>query len=81
MVEVALLASGAFALGLGVVDLVAGEWAAQPAGRLLFAWIAGWWWVRAGGQLVVGRRSIDWTFAGLFTMLGAVSVATAFGAV
>lgn len=68
-------------ISIGFLDLLAGGWAAQPAGRLLFAWIAGWWWVRAGGQLVVGRRSIDWAFAGLFTMLGAVSVATAFGAV
>jgi hypothetical protein len=68
-------------ISIGLVDLVAGEWAAQPAGRLLFAWIAGWWWLRAGGQLVVGHRSIDWAFAGLFTILGAVSVGTVFGVV
>jgi hypothetical protein len=54
VVEVALLASGVFSLGLGVVHLLIPR---------------------------VGRRSIDWAFAGLFTILGAVSVGTVFGVV
>jgi hypothetical protein len=67
-------------ISIGLLDLLAGRWATEPAGRVLFAWIAGWWGIRAGGQFIVGRRSVDWLFAGLFAVLGIVSLAAAFGA-
>ncbi len=53
-------------LTLGVADLLAALWLDTGAGRLLAAWAAGWWVIRAGSQLAFGRRRGDWMFVGIF---------------
>lgn len=65
---------------IGVLDLA---WAAGhqavPIG-IGASWIAGWWALRAGGQVVVGRRPGDVAVAALFVALAIVHVALATGA-
>jgi hypothetical protein len=46
-------------ISIGVFDLFAVRWLGTPAGRLLALWIAGWWAIRAGSQLYLGRRRGD----------------------
>lgn len=59
-------------VGIGLVDLFASQWLGSPHGRILALWIAGWWFLRAAGQLYLGRRRGDWWILGGFTVLGIV---------
>src|SRR5690554_2339901 len=43
-------------VSIGIVDLIAYQWLGTVAGRWLALWIAGWWFLRAGSQLYLGRR-------------------------
>jgi hypothetical protein len=58
-------------VSIGLLDLawVAGSRVVPVA--LGGAWIAGWWAIRAGGQMVVGRRVWDLALAGGFIALAA----------
>jgi len=61
-------------VSIGLLDLA---WVAGWRGIPLIlggAWIAIWWLVRAGSQLTIGRRRLDWAFAGWFGVLGLVHV-------
>jgi hypothetical protein len=62
-------------LSVGLVDLAwAVGWRGLPvAGGAL--WIAGWWAIRSGSQLVVGRRTVDIAFVALFGALAVLHVA------
>ncbi len=56
-------------LTVGLVDL---GWAAGWRGLPVVGgalWIAGWWAIRSGSQLVVGRRGVDLAFAAWFAAL------------
>ena len=66
-------------LSIGVVDLAwASGWRGLPfAGAAL--WIAGWWAIRAGSQLVVGRRASDLAFAAWFAALAVLHLALGLG--
>jgi hypothetical protein len=67
-------------VSIGLLDLA---WVAGWRGIPLVlggAWIAIWWLVRAGSQLTIGRRRLDWVFAGWFGVLALVHVAIAVSA-
>lgn len=57
-------------VSIGLVDLLAGHWLLSPAGRPFTFWIAGWWFLRAGSQLYLGRRRGDWLILAGFGALG-----------
>jgi hypothetical protein len=66
-------------VSIGVVDL---SWVAGWRGMPLVAgawWIAGWWAIRGGRQLVVGRRTVDLVFVTWFAILAALHVAVGLG--
>jgi hypothetical protein len=64
-------------VSIGLLDLAwVGGWTVVPLAIGAW-WIAGWWAIRAGSQLVIGRRRIDWLFAGWFAALAVVHVALA----
>ena len=63
-------------VSIGLVNLY---WAitgnvSQP----LALWIAGWWFLRAGSQLYLGRRWGDWLILAGFAALGVIHVMAAF---
>jgi hypothetical protein len=58
----------------GVLDLAAGLWLGQPLGWVVALWIAGWWFLRAGSQLYLGRRRGDWLIVAGFAALGLLHV-------
>jgi hypothetical protein len=60
---------------VGVVDLLAYRWLGTEVGRWLLFWIAGWWFLRAGSQLYMGRRRGDWWILAGFAWLGLVHLA------
>jgi hypothetical protein len=67
-------------VSIGLLDLA---WVAGWRGIPLVlggAWIAIWWLVRAGSQLTIGRRRLDWAFAGWFGVLALVHVVIAVSA-
>jgi hypothetical protein len=67
-------------VSIGLLDLA---WVAGWRGIPLVlggAWIAIWWLVRAGSQLTIGRRRLDWAFAGWFAVLALVHIVTAVSA-
>jgi hypothetical protein len=64
---------------LGMADLTASVWVATDAGHLLALWASGWWAIRAGSQLIVGRRIGDFAVAGWFGILAAVHAVAALG--
>jgi hypothetical protein len=66
-------------VSIGLVDLLwAAGWRGLPlAGAAL--WIAGWWAIRAGSQLVVGRRPSDLAFTAWFGALAALHLAIGSG--
>lgn len=50
---------------IGLVDLLAADWLrATPAGHVAALAIAGFWLLRAGTQLTLGRRPGDWIILG-----------------
>jgi hypothetical protein len=59
-------------VSIGVVDLLAYRWLGSEVGRWLLLWIAGWWFLRAGSQLYMGRRRGDWWILTGFACLGIV---------
>ena len=63
-------------ISIGVVDLA---WAAGmnvvPI-RPVAVWIAGWWALRAAGQLAIGRRPGDWVVVAWLFVLAAVHAAS-----
>jgi hypothetical protein len=61
-------------VSIGVVDLVAFLWLGTTVGTILGLWIAGWWFIRAGSQLYLGRRKGDWRVLVGFAWLGVVHV-------
>ena len=57
-------------VSIGAVDLLAADWLTGGAvGRWVALWIAGFWLIRAFGQLYFGRRSGDWAILGWFAAL------------
>ncbi len=55
-------------VSIGLLNLY---WAITGAvDRSLAAWIAGWWFIRAGSQLYLGRRRGDWWILLGFAALG-----------
>lgn len=62
-------------LSIGLVDVFAADWLRSPAGRIVALWIAGWWVVRAGSQLWLGRRWGDWLLIAWFLALAALHLA------
>lgn len=53
-------------------------WAITGAlNRPLAAWIVGWWLLRAGSQLYLGRRRGDWLILAYFATLGIVQAVIA----
>jgi hypothetical protein len=65
-------------LSIGVADVLAARWITTPHGRLLAAWIAGFYAVRAASQRYLGRRRGDWLVMAAFAALGALHLVTAF---
>ena len=66
-------------LSIGLVDLA---WTTGWRGLPLIGgalWIAGWWAVRSGSQVVVGRRAVDLAFVAWFAMLALVHLAVGLG--
>ncbi|MBI3764591.1 MAG: hypothetical protein HY260_22350, partial [Chloroflexi bacterium] len=50
-------------------------WLGTPPSKLLAAWIAGWWFLRAASQLYLGKRRGDWLILIGFAALGLTHVA------
>ena len=59
-------------VSIGVAGLLSAAWLGTPAGRLLAAWVAGWWALRAVMQLGMGRRAIDGFLVAGFGALAAL---------
>lgn len=62
---------------IGAVDLTWVFDPGTPSSGLAAMWIAGWWMIRGGGQLLVGRRVIDGVLMAAFTGLAVIHVAVA----
>ena len=60
-------------VSIGIAGLLSAAWLGTPAGRLLAAWVAGWWALRAVMQFPMGRRGID-----LFLVAGFAALAVLF---
>jgi hypothetical protein len=83
LVGVAWIMSNAASYALVTIGLADLAWAAgvdvlpiRPA----VVWIAGWWLIRAGGQLAIGRRTIDSLLIVWFGVLAATHLALAVAA-
>ena len=63
---------------VGVFDLFASRWLGTFPGSVAALRVAGFWFVRAGTQLYVGRRRGDWFVMGLFSYLATLHVLAAF---
>lgn len=61
-------------VSVGLLDMFAGRWLLSPAGQAFAFWIAGWWFLRAGSQLYLGRRRGDWLILTGFGGLGVLHV-------
>lgn len=57
-------------VSIGLADMLAGRWLLSRAGMPFAYWIAGWWFLRAGSQLYLGRRRGDWLILAGFAALG-----------
>ena len=64
-------------ISVGIVDLLAFRWLGTEIGWWLALWIAGWWFLRAGSQLYMGRRRGDWWILVGFAWLGIVHLGVA----
>jgi hypothetical protein len=65
---------------IGLVDLLAVDWLrGTPVGHLAALAIAGFWLLRAGTQLTLGRRSGDWLILAWFAALGLLHLFLAIG--
>ena len=65
-------------VSVGVADLLAVRWLGTSVGLGLSLWIAGWWFLRAGSQLYLGRRRGDWLILAGFALLGLIHTGAAF---
>jgi hypothetical protein len=65
-------------ISIGLVDLLSYIWLESTVAVFLCLWIAGWWFIRAGSQLYLGRRPGDWRILAGFTLLAVVHVWAAF---
>jgi hypothetical protein len=64
-------------VSIGALDLY---WAFTGAvSRPLAGWMAGWWFLRAGTQLYLGRRRGDWIILAGFAALGVLHGLVAVG--
>jgi hypothetical protein len=64
-------------VSVGIIDLAwVSDWRGIPL-PIGAAWVAGWWAVRSGGQLLVGRRIGDVAITAWFACLAALHVAIA----
>jgi hypothetical protein len=66
-------------VSIGVADLLWWRWSDDGAAPWLAAWVAGWWVLRAGSQLYLGRRSGDFKIMVGFLVLAAVHMVAAIG--
>ena len=66
-------------VSIGVVDLMAREWLAHEWATIIAGWIAVWWFLRAGCQFYLGRRSGDWYVVAFFSLLGALHIWASLG--
>lgn len=64
-------------VSIGAAELMAARWLDAPFARWAALWIAGWWFLRAGSQLYLGRRRGDWLLVAGFASLGIVHMAGA----
>lgn len=64
-------------VSIGIADVMAPHWLATPAGRLLAAWIAGFYAVRAVSQRYLGDRRGDRRVMAGFGVLGALHLLAA----
>lgn len=64
-------------VSIGVLDMLWTRWLDADAGWMLALWIAGFWWMRAGSQLYLGRRRGDLLAIAWFAMLGTLHAAVA----
>ena len=62
---------------IGLLDLFWATWLRTPPGTWLSLWIAGWWLLRAGSQLYLGRRRGDWLILLGFAALGVIHLLAA----
>ena len=68
-----------FALvSIGVLDLSYSYWSAEPWAAWLALWVAAWWFLRAGSQILLGTRRGDLVALAWFAALGVVHVVVAF---
>lgn len=65
-------------VSIGLLDLFGQEWLLN-AGRPLALWVAGWWFLRAGTQLYLGRRWADWLILIGFSLLGGLHLLVGLG--
>ncbi len=61
----------------GVFDLFCSQWLGTTPGKITTLVVAGFWLVRAGTQLYLGRRKGDWLVILFFTLLCILHVAAA----
>ena len=59
-------------VSIGLLDIGWQMWLHQPWAALVCLWIAGWWFLRAGSQLYLGRRRGDWLILLGFAALGVI---------
>jgi hypothetical protein len=59
---------------IGLLEICWWLWLSTSTGRLLSLWIAGWWFLRAGSQLYLGRRRGDWWILVGFASFGILHV-------
>jgi hypothetical protein len=64
---------------IGALDLTWPLWLATPFGTLVSVWIAGFWFLRAGSQLYLGRRRGDLWILAAIALLGVVHLAALIG--
>lgn len=62
-------------VSIGIVDLLAFAWLGTTTGQVLAIWITGWWLLRAGTQLYLGKRAGDFRILFGFAWLGLVHLA------
>jgi hypothetical protein len=63
-------------ISIGVVETFRAGWVLTQA-RYLIPWIAGWWLLRAGCQVLLGRRWYDWVILAGFATIGAIHLGIA----
>ena len=65
-------------VSIGLLDIIGRGWLRADGGWLAL-WIAGWWFLRAGSQVYMGRRWGDYVVMAVFALLGVIHVAVFVG--